>query len=62
MLVSLVKVRDHSYKFISARPFAPNLGAEIYGVDLSKSISEQQFRSIFQAIHDQQELIYKNQK
>ncbi len=47
--VNLVKVRDHSYKFISAKPFAPNLGAEIFGVDLSKPISEEQFGDIFQA-------------
>ena len=44
--VSLVKVRDHSYKFISAKPFAPNLGAEIYGVDLSEPISEEQYGDI----------------
>ena len=60
--VSLVKVRDHSYKFISAKPFAPNLGAEIYGVDLSKPISEEQFGDIFKAFLDHQVLFFKNQK
>ena len=62
MLVSLVKVRDHNYKFITAKPFAPNLGAEIYGVDLSKPISEAQFADIFQAFLDHQVLFFKNQK
>ena len=52
MLVSLVKVRDHNYQFITAKPFAPNLGAEIYGVDLSKPISEAQFADIFQEFLD----------
>ena len=45
----MVKVRDHKYQFISARPFAPNLGAEIYDVDLSKKISDEQFSDIAQA-------------
>ena len=45
----MVKVRDHNYEFISVRPFAPNLGAEVYGVDLSKSISEEQFADIYKA-------------
>ena len=62
MSVSLVKVRDHSYKFISAKPFAPNLGAEIYGVDLSKPISQEQFGDIFKAFLDHQVLFFKNQK
>ena len=62
VLVSLVKVRDHNYKFISVKPFAPNLGAEIYGVDLSKPISEAQFADIFQAFLDHQVLFFKNQK
>ena len=62
MLVSLVKVRDHSYKYISAKPFAPNLGAEIYGVDLSKSIPEEQFGDIFQAFLDHQVIFFRNQK
>ena len=62
MLVILVKVRDHNYKFITAKPFAPNLGAEIYGVDLSKPISEAQFADIFQAFLDHQVLFFKNQK
>tara|TARA_B100001094_G_scaffold315322_1_gene355187 strand:- start:2 stop:850 length:849 start_codon:yes stop_codon:yes gene_type:complete len=58
----LVKVREHNYKFISARPFAPNLGAEVYGVDLSKPISEEQFLDIYKAFLDHQVLFFKDQK
>ena len=62
MVINLVKLRDHNYKFISAKPFAPNLGAEIYGVDLSKPVSKAQFGDIFQAFLDHQVLFFKNQK
>ena len=58
----MVKVREHNYKFISARPFAPNLGAEVYGVDLSMPISEEQFLDIYKAFLDHQVLFFKNQK
>ena len=58
----MVKVRDHKYQFISARPFAPNLGAEIYDVDLSQKISDEQFSDIAQAFLDHQVLFFKNQK
>ena len=58
----MVKVREHNYKFISARPFAPNLGAEVYGVDLSKPISEEQFLDIYKAFLDHQVLFFKDQK
>ena len=58
----MVKVRDHKYQFISARPFAPNLGAEIYDVDLSKKISDEQFSDIAQAFLDHQVLFLKIRK
>ena len=58
----MVKVRDHNYKLIEAKPFAPNLGAEIYGVDLSKPVSEGQFADIHKAFLDHQVLFFKNQK
>ena len=58
----MVKVREHNYKFISARPFAPNLGAEVYGVDLSMPISEEQFLDIYKAFLDHQVLFFKDQK
>ena len=58
----MVKVRDYNYEFISVRPFAPNLGAEVYGVDLSGSISEEQFADIYKAFLDHQVLFFKDQK
>ena len=58
----MVKVRDHNYKFISVRPFAPNLGAEVYDVDLSEPISQEQFADIYKAFLDHQVLFFKNQK
>jgi taurine dioxygenase len=57
----MVQVRDTDYEHITARPFAPNLGAEIYGVDLSKSISDEQYADVRQAFLDHQVLFFKDQ-
>ena len=57
----MVSVKTNNYKFINAKPFAPNLGAEIYGVDLSKPIPNEQFVEIHQAFLDYQVLFFKNQ-
>lgn len=57
----MVSVKTNDYKFINAKPFAPNLGAEIYGVDLSKPIPNEQFVEIQQAFLDYQVLFFKNQ-
>ncbi|MDP6219960.1 MAG: TauD/TfdA family dioxygenase, partial [Alphaproteobacteria bacterium] len=46
---------------MEARPFAPNLGAEIYGVDLAKPVSDAQFDDIKQAFLDYQVLFFKEQ-
>ena len=45
----MVAVQTNDYKKIVAKPFAPNLGAEIYEVDLSKPISDEQFEEIHHA-------------
>ena len=58
----MVVVRANNYKSIIAKPFAPNLGAEIYQVDLSKRISDEQFMEVHQAFLDYQVLFFKNQK
>jgi taurine dioxygenase len=55
----MVQVRNTDYENITATPYAPNLGAEIYGVDLSKSISDAQFADIRQAFLDHQVLFFK---
>ena len=36
----MISTRKNEYKLITAKPFAPNLGAEIYGVDLSKPVPD----------------------
>ncbi|MEM9278903.1 MAG: TauD/TfdA family dioxygenase [Pseudomonadota bacterium] len=58
----MVAVKTNDYRLIEARPFAPNLGAEIYGVDLSKNVSDDQFAEIHQAFLKYQVLFFKEQK
>ncbi len=58
----MVAVLQRDYAHIEARPFAPNLGAEIRGVDLSEPISDEQFADIHQAFLDYQVLMFKDQK
>jgi taurine dioxygenase len=52
----------NDYQLISVKRFAPNLGAEISGVDLSKSITDAQFAEILTAFHNHQVLFFKDQK
>ncbi|MEM7405556.1 MAG: TauD/TfdA family dioxygenase [Pseudomonadota bacterium] len=58
----MVAALKNSYESITAKPFAPNLGAEIYGVDLSKPVPDSQFDEIHQAFLDYQVLFFKDQK
>ena len=51
-----------TFKHIAAKPFAPNLGAEISGVDLSQQISEAEFTEIEAAFLAYQVLFFKDQK
>lgn len=53
---------NRHYDTIEASPFAPNLGAEIRGVDLSEPVSDVQFADIHQAFLDFQVLFFKDQK
>ena len=53
---------EKKYELISVKRFAPNLGAEVTGVDLSKDINERQFSEILDAFHNYQVLFFKNQK
>ena len=53
---------EKKYKSISVKRFAPNLGAEVTGVDLSEDIDEGQFSEILEAFHNYQVLFFKNQK
>lgn len=58
----MVALKPNDFKLIEAKPFAPNLGAEVYGVDLSKSIPDAQFAEIREAFHKYQVLFFKDQK
>ena len=57
----MVAIKQNNYRHISARPFAPNLGAEIYGVDLSNPVPDDQFADIRQAFLEYQVLFFKEQ-
>ncbi len=58
----MVAPKTNTYSLIEAKPFAPNLGAEIYGVDLSEPVSDAQFTEIQDAFHTYQVLFFKDQK
>ena len=49
------------YKTISVKRFAPNLGAEVTGADLSKPVSNEQFAEINRAFLDHQVLFFREQ-
>ena len=57
----MVAIRTNNYQHIEVRPFAPNLGADIYGVDLSKPVPDDQFADIRQAFLDYQVLFFRQQ-
>lgn len=58
----IVGIEANTFKHIVAKPFAPNLGAEITGVDLSQTISEAEFSEIEAAFLAYQVLFFKDQK
>lgn len=58
----MVAPKTNDYTLIEAIPFAPNLGAEIYGVDLSQPVSDAQFAEIRDAFLTYQVLFFKDQK
>ena len=58
----ILGIEANTFKHIVAKPFAPNLGAEITGVDLSQEISEAEFSEIEAAFLAYQVLFFKDQK
>ena len=58
----MAEIDPKTFKHISAKPFAPNLGAEISGVDLSQPISNAEFAEIEAAFLAYQVLFFKNQR
>jgi len=57
----MIAAKTNNYKLITAKPFSPNLGAEIYGVDLSTDLSDSQFAEVHQAFLDYQVIFFKGQ-
>jgi taurine dioxygenase len=58
-----VRNRDRrNYRHIEVRPYAPNLGAEVRGIDLSKGLSDDQFEEVHHAFLDNQVLFFKDQQ
>ena len=58
----MIPTNPNNYTSITCKPYAPNLGAEIYGVDLSRPVSDSQFNEIHQAFLQYQVLFFKEQK
>jgi len=58
----MVGIDPKTFKHIATKPFAPNLGAEVSGVDLGQRISEAEFAEIEAAFLAYQVLFFKNQK
>lgn len=52
---------ERSYRHIEVRPFAPNLGAEVRGLDLAEGLTEGQFEEVRSAFLDHQVLFFKDQ-
>ena len=50
-----------SYRTIEVRKSSPNIGAEIYGVDLSKPLGEEQFREVHAALMDHLVIFFREQ-
>jgi taurine dioxygenase len=50
-----------AYRTIEVRKSSPNIGAEIYGVDLSKPLGEEQFREVHTALMDHLVIFFRDQ-
>lgn len=50
-----------SYRFVDLKPYAPNLGAEVRGLDLAEGLTSEQFDEVQRAFLDHQVLFFKEQ-
>tara|TARA_A100001037_G_scaffold282983_1_gene288088 strand:- start:147 stop:1058 length:912 start_codon:yes stop_codon:yes gene_type:complete len=50
-----------NFRHIGVRPYAPNLGAEVRGIDLADGLTDEQFEEVHQAFLDNQVLFFKEQ-
>jgi len=51
-----------SYQTIELRKLAPSVGAEIFGVDLSQPLGNQQFQEVHDALMDRLVIFFRDQK
>ena len=49
------------YETIEVAPFSPNIGAEIFGVDLSQPLGNQAFSEIHDALMEHQVIFFRDQ-
>ena len=56
-----LRSRRRHYNLIDVRPFAPNLGAEVRGIDLASGITDAQFEEVREAFLEHQVLFFKDQ-
>ena len=50
------------YETIEIRKSTPNIGADIFGVDLSRPLNNQQFQEVHDALMDHLVIFFRNQK
>jgi len=55
------RLRLSDYRLIEVRPYAPNLGAEVRGLDLAAGLTPDQFDEVRRAFLDHQVLFFKDQ-
>src|SRR5215470_658227 len=51
-----------TYQTIEVRKLTPHIGAEIFGVDLSRSLGNQQFQEVHDALKDRLVIFFRDQK
>jgi taurine dioxygenase len=51
-----------SYRTIESRKLTPTIGAEIFGVDLSKPLGDQQFQEMHDALMDRLVIFFRDQR
>jgi taurine dioxygenase len=57
-----VRERDRrNYRHIEIRPYAPNLGAEVRGIDLADGLTDDQLEEVHHAFLENQVLFFKDQ-
>src|SRR3546814_7790982 len=53
--------KRRNYRYLDVRPYAPNLGAEVRGIDLVEGLTEDAFEEVRNAFLDHQILFFKEQ-